>query len=704
MIKKNNIYSQKGKYKLKENIIYEHFREEFVKLFDKFNDYNRSHIKKFRNGNTIEGLTQSDHSFFTEIYVPSIDLRTTDKKRIDFLDVTESEIGLLEWQLIIFATGFGDSFKGHKIIFVSGNIGEGKSSLVNYVFKYLYFNRKKLKRKILPILLNCQGHKATLTKERNEKGNVNFFIDSFIVKRLNNKFKIFTAPDNNEFWDWYKNQDFISSYGTDEYDILHSGYDSSMLNRKLIDLRLKEKKEINFIYYASNYYTFKYNKEIIFIFDNIDPFEIETIKDFYWKAKEIINNSPIRVIITLRPATYKKLERSIEEINSVKTVPVNSNFNKILEKRCDYLTMKIKSLEEVKPLTLNTFGNKTLKIKNNPYVSIKKITTALLNDKKHTLLTFSNKNIRNQQELLRYVFSSGFLATDELGKILLEENGNMSIPPEFVLSTIVTFGYMTYFSEKSKDEDIPGLINILSNANNRRPIQIFMKLFLLRYLSQSGFQVSKSKDEIIEIFNDCIKDFRLKKELKSTFIYSFYRLFNKGLITSPDIHKCKDIKEFTKDVKDIRISTLGKLYFNQLLIDPFYLIFVKDDVYLPNVDYFESNIYIRENYPTNRYFWLNIKNLILFLKEYGSLELLIIKEFVKYNTFDVFQNNFACDSNQLFTLHILAGLKQFINNHSLKSDHLVQFLNDKQIFYSTDISNLDSIIDYLSNEYNKIIS
>ncbi len=702
MKKKNSIYPIINGCLLDENIIYEHFREEFVTIIDKFNDYNNPLSTKIASDGTIEGLTKKDNFFFSNLYVPAIPLRTVDELRQKLLsDIAENEIGILEWQLILFCTSFGKSFQNNRIIFVTGNVGEGKSSLINYVLKYLYINRKSLKNRILPIILNCQGHYTKLKREKEKNGDIVSFIDDFIKKNLNNKLKNDTTPDNIDFWDWYKKQAFATNYSSEMLDIEHSRLKEEDLQRETFELRKKEKKENPYFPYYSAYYVVqKQKKEIVFVFENVDPFDIDIITDFYWKAKFIVNNSPIKVIISLRQNTYRKLEKLIAEVSIIRTISIKSDLKKILESRCEFLENQIKLQEVKKPLILSIYGDKSVTIKISPYSAIKKITQAILTDYgQNCVVTFSNRNIRNQLELLRIVFSSGLLSSSEMGKILLQEDSTTGIPPELLISTISTFGHGTFFSKIAKQLDVPGVINVLSSTYHKYPIQIFTKLYILSYLNNKGFEIDNDKNEIINIFQQITSKMRDNKDLLDSFIYSFYRLFNKGLISSPDIHFTKSKNEFIETVEEIRISALGEYYYETLIESPFYLFFIKDDVYLNDISSFEDSLSILKNYNPNRYFWLNFKNLISFLKEYGQLELDSIKQFVNYNCFDIFNNNFGCNGSKLFTLKIIENLIQFIKSNSYKTNSLIYFIDNKQIFNTTDITELDNIKEHLETEY-----
>jgi len=684
MQKKNSLFIDFESCKIQENIIYEHYREDFLTVIERFNDFN-----------TTDSNTELDNYFYKELYVPSRTLRSSDNVREkEFYDININEIGNEEWQTIMFSTGFGDTFKNHRIIFIKGNVGSGKSSLVNYVFKYLYSSKKSIKEKILPFVYNCQGYKNELI----DKKSISDKIDGFIRNKLINSILDIIRLDNEDFWDWYEQKLFPTNYSDNIRDIKLLYAD----NKEILKRRYTEKGNDKFPYYASYYITEVKKKEIVIVLDNIDPFDIQRIKDFYWKAKEIMNISRIKIIISLRPSTYTKLQNEINNISKVRYIEIEPNLLKILETRLDYLALKIKTNKK-NPLKITLKGNTKLSTTQNAFEAIKKIINAIMSDiGRECIINFSNKNIRDQLEILRIIFSSGFLSTSEIGKLLMSDNSKINIPPELIISTITTFGYCAYSSEKAKEMNVPGLLNVLSSSNHSSPIPIFSKLYILNYLLINGKMESFKKNDIINRFEKYTEYMSDRKELVKSFKYSFYRLFSKGLIESPDMHTSMSKEDFFDNVIDVSISNLGKYYFNQLIINPYYLIFIKDDIYVNDINKYKSVIAIKKEYDGKRLFWVNFHHTVKFLREYGNLELEAIEKFIDFNTFEQFNASF-CHNKGLFTIHILENMLSYVNDKSLQTKISHEFQNKHQIFNAQDISEIKTIKDELINKYNKLV-
>jgi hypothetical protein len=303
--------------------------------------------------------------------------------------------------------------------------------------------------------------------------------------------------------------------------------------------------------------------------------------------------------------------------------------------------------------------------------------------------------------------SSGLIPLISFGKVLTQSNFEVTIsneyviPPEFIVQAIVTFGYGTHITKQAKMKKIPGVMNILSNADHVYPAQIFIKLMILSYLNRNGNKEGQTKQKIKEHFENCIKNMPNKMELLSSFDYCMHRLFNVGLITSPDLHYANSINDFENYVVDIRISLLGEYYIEELICMPEYLFYIKDDVYLENTESFEDAFYVFKNYPPNKYFWKNFRNLGNFLFEYGKIEIEFLKSLKSYNTLHIFKNNFTAISYDMFTLKIISGLEEYTKS-PLYSDKMKRYINF-QIFDSQDIRPLQDTKSMLLKLYNENI-
>mgnify|MGYP001021160730 CR=1 FL=1 len=704
MKKKTSIYPSADQCLLDKNIIYQHFNGEFNRIVDKFNDFNQDFTVKLNSEGDIIGLTRKDYQFFEEFYTISKTIGTKNKARDKkFYDLDLNEIGATEWDVISFCSNF-DGTENSRLKFIYGNVGEGKSTLINYVLKYLYNKRSSLKTSFLPILINCHGFLSRIKSEKEKGKTTDEFIDKLIKEKVLDKFRKEISVDNEDFWKWYE-QNIESPYRRKINNIRKIHYKQEEETHEIYKLRFDEENvNLDFFLHVLSYVINDLKKEVVVVFDNIDPFDIETIKEFYWKAKNYINLSPIRIIVTLREDTLRKLQDSIKDIAYLKTIAIQTNLVDILKRRCKKLLENIETANQTKPLLFNHDGI-TYNNFINPIQHVSVIIDSILSDYSLNYITlFSKKNIRNELELLRIIFESGFIPNSVLNKSLYSSKEHpIVIPPEFILSSIITFGYGTYFTKKSREFKIPGVINILSNSNHDNPIQILTKLYILEFLNGKGQQSQQKRTELVNTFSVCVEKMNDKNELLSSFNYCLYRLFNTGLITSPDMHSVSSQDEFEKYIIDIRISTLGEFYYETLLSSPFYLFYVKDDVYLSDINMFDDAYTVLKNNNKNRYFWLNFKNLITFLNEYGNLEIAALSKFIEFESFNLFEHSFCCKKSKLFSIMILDELIKFCNSKDLHSKMLITFFDNYQVLNSSDITELESTKKDLYTKYTNLL-
>jgi hypothetical protein len=703
MNKKNTIFPTEELCFLDKNIIYQHFYDDFNVIMDKFNDFNQQFNIKTDDDGNIVGLSNKDYTFFKEFYTISKRIQTEDpirKKR--FPDLTYEDIGVSEWELITFCSTF-QSTMNNRLKFVVGNIGEGKSTLINYVLKYLLQEKQSIKNNILPILINCQGYLSTIESGIKKGISINDFFDKLIKKIFFDLMRFQIAISNDSFWNWYE-KNIVSDYRQEIIDLRSLGYDETGQVFEIRKLRKKEKDtNEDFFIHSISYAIQILKKQIIIVFDNVDPFDIEKVVEFYWKAKNYINQSPVKIIITVRKDTFRKLKFKIHETASLEPIIMDTSLENILRLRCTKLLEKVEYSNVIRPL-IYTSDNVSYKKEINPIFHLSGIIEGILDEYAVNYISkFAKKNIRNELELLRIVFKSGFLPNSILDKSLFKDkNTRVTVPPEYILSSIITFGYGTYFTSMSKKFKVPGVVNILSNSNHNNPIQIFSKLYILNFLQKKGHREEQKMETIIGIFCQCIKNMKDREELLESFKYSLYRLFNVGLLTSADFDHANTQEEFELYVKDLRISSLGNFYYETLLTSPFYLFYVKDDVYLDNISGFTDAYSVLKNFPKNRYFWENFKNLIQFLREYGDVEIKAMKSFIEFNTYDVFNSNFNPSYENLFSLKILNSLSDFSTKKGQLSNLFITFFDKNQMFNSTDISDLENVISYLKESYKKL--
>ena len=686
MRKKNEQYSE-NKAKLDNNIVYEYFRESLQKIICKFDE-------------TTEDELLSP--FFEELYYPSIPIRTDKSKiRLFFPDIDENSIGQSEWKLLSFACNLNDISENDKIMFLLGKIGTGKSTLLHYVFRYL-IKSKSLRNRISPIIISCHNYHDDLINLKSDE--LKEFVFGKILKNHLSKTLADTIKLKNEnFWKWYykKSKTRYSEKISEARDMYLNN--KELTDRKILEIRKDEKGEMDFYLFATKYLKEKDGITTVIIFDNLDPFELDVIINFYWMSRNYIQkSSALRIIISLRETTYHKFHRKTGQIDIIKRLNHSVDFLSILQKRCSVLQKEIKKLNK-KPLTFFPTNGKELTIKSeNADKHLSKLIQIILrSDATNCLFKFADENIRSQLELLKIIFSSGMIPKSIFGKVLItdeEFSTNYVIPSPFIIRAIVTFGHSTFFTIKAKECDVPGVLNVLGCSYNQEEIMMFMKIYILRYLKNHQAAIGLTIEKIKSDWNSIIETIYDNKQIMTeAFDYCLYRLFTCGLISSPDTHYVKTIEDFSINVSEISISPLGTFYLNDLIFNPEYLFFIKDDVYLNDISSFDGCIDVFAKYHLNKQYWINFLNIIRFLKEYGEMEFLVLSKFNDFKKITSFVQQFSTPSEPMITLSILRELDRFHKNPKSLEDYI-----EKQIFDSRIPNEINNTIEYLEKKIQAI--
>ncbi|MCD7942666.1 MAG: hypothetical protein LUH50_22890 [Bacteroides intestinalis] len=682
MKKKNTQYSEEQA-KLPVNIIYEHFRNAFSSVVGNFDPF----------------AIDDDYFdiFSKDLYYPSKPLTIKDVGRDSFfLDIKPDEIGESEWELLAFSSNYRKISTNERIMFLLGKIGTGKPTLINYVYRYLC-DRTSVKQKILPLIISCQDYYDQISESQEVAQLSNFVHKTIVMPRLSVLVKDIVNVDKKNFWNWYETHSPNSDYSA-KLDDLRSMYTKDRLKGEVRKLRKDEKDKDDFYFSVIDYIKEKEDRYVTVVFDNLDPFDINIVKNFYWISKTYANKSKyVRIVMSIRNNTYYKVLANIKQVSIIKKLEHKVSLSNILSKRCDKLAQYVDKINN-SPLTLIVEG-KTILIKPEKLDEMfTKILKAIVSsDGRNYLYKFSKDNIRSQLELLTIIFSSGIIPKSIFGKIfLLNDSGEetYTIPTAFIVGAIVTFGYSTYFTSKSRELGIPGVINVLSCAYNESSVKISIKLFILRYLKNRRANFSKIKHDWCSVTKN-IYDTDI---VIDAFNYCITRLFNAGLIHSPDTPFIEDFNNHN-DIHELSLSPLGDLYVEDLICNPEYLFFVKDDVYVNDTTSFEGSIEVFSNYPINKHYWISFLNIIYFLKQYGDMELGVLHKIRDFESLNDFIPLFATEDDPLITLYILKELKRKITTQKDMDGFI-----EKQIFDHRVPQELNNTINYFEERVKEIIN
>jgi hypothetical protein len=335
-------------------------------------------------------------------------------------------------------------------------------------------------------------------------------------------------------------------------------------------------------------YTAHNNNKLIpvIILDDLDPLDTNVVELIFNEIYKITRRFKIKVIYTIRPMTYKKIDRIADFTNTLLVDLIKPELLEYyLEKFIIILIEKIgySKVSEIK------LGNKTITITDAKrfYSNFLKILTQ---ERSRELLGYlTNGDIRLYKELVKTCLGSGLINSEELIAKLIDDkfDVNKSVPYWIVYTSIITQNHKLIFpSVKSHNNE--HIISLLCNGGETFHTYL-MRLHLLSYFMKIG-NAAKSFSEIMEVFESVFA-----KKDNSKLCKSLHRAIKKlnnsnldearkrtGLIHNEETLFIAEGKDELKQKNyEFRITNIGKYYYNNLIATFEYLSFMKDDVDFP---------------------------------------------------------------------------------------------------------------------------
>jgi hypothetical protein len=680
---KKNSFLSKINNKINNNPVYQKYQDIFLDITSDFDDNGDLDI----NQDGVYSLSEKQKDFFKSLYCPTQKLPFRDDLIVQlYPELLKEEIGDNERDLIQFATNYNDTWEKINILPIIAPMGYGKTSLIYYSLIYLHSLSINYQQRVVPLVFNLHHYKNDLVSFKNNEELLKDFVRNKLIKeRLRFIFRKTISVSNTEFWKFYKKH--CKSSFVDEEESLEDIYINDEISKikEIKKLRNTEKSNDDFIFHLINYVKRVLNKEIVIVFDNLDPFDKDIIKFFIWEAKKLVSLSEARVLYTIRQTTYNLIYRTNRAVFSDRKLRWNSlPTSEILKMRCDKIDQNIVLEYAKKPLNIEGKIISISNIKNQ----MKTLISSILSDKGSQLITlFSNGDIRKQMTLLRLIFSSGVIPEWIYGSVLISEKNideHYEIKDYLLLVAIIIDHYTTYFGDEA--EEVPGVLNIFCSAFDEQALSSFSRLMILSYLYQHRQEEHIQFSTFTRDLKIILEPFQQGIHLRKAFLYSLFRMLNKGLIESPDIHNLDKYDDFENSINEFKLSDLGEFYMTDLIINPNYIIFMKDDVSISQ-QYFSTfkdastvkkEIFIMgQRRSVTRTFFANLSNAAYFLAAYSQKEIEFMVDLKHNQVLEEYKEMFGCSYEKLFSLRIVKELENYCK--SIKDQPLVsQFCELKE--------------------------
>lgn len=466
-----------------------------------------------------------------------------------------------------------------KPIIIVGSKGAGKTTFINYLFKYQISNEFKKERPILYIDFRKYTQSDLFdNKHKIFKDLLNDFYENYSGIDLHN----ITALKRIYYQDVERNNKTIWNYdlqhNEEKYNDKINGYFQQVIN----DFE-------NHFIKTSEYLIRERRIRLCVIIDNADQFDIPTQKDVFLFAQSINRRAKCAVIISLREGYYYKwryqppFDAFACNVYHITAPP----YSEILQKRINYALENIQIVGKIKGELSNDmnieFDNHAVK---DFLLSIRQ---SLFGDENSELLKFLEEttypNIREGLEIFKHFLLSGH--TQVIQYILrqrMSPESSQPIPFHEFIKAIALDNKLYYNQEISV---VNNLFTPAEGSSNH-----FTKIKILKYLdskllNQGYTEKFISLKHIYEIFmNAGYKQTVIQKELS--------KLLKYRLIETDDNITDIETNSYLQENQNISISLKGHYYVNNLKNTFAYLELVLQDTLIYDDKFYSK---IRQAFP-----------------------------------------------------------------------------------------------------------
>lgn len=307
-------------------------------------------------------------------------------------------------------------------IIIVGSKGAGKTTFINYLFKYDIDSEKDFSKNHPYIYLDFRNYSGT------KKSFENSIFDD-ILEQIYEKYSILNLNSNTSLHSIYHKEIDRNNKSIWQYDKENNIQSYQTKLDSFITEKLKDSE--NHFFKLSEHLIKGRRIRLCIVIDNADQFEIEIQKSVFLFAQSLNRKGNVTIILSLREGYYYKW-RYLPPFDAF---PCNvyhitaPPYKEVLQKRIDYVLNKIEVKGKTKGIVSN---NKTFIIQND---SVRKfllsLRTSLFGSNNSDMLQFIEEttypNIREGLEIFKQFLISGHTEVHQY--VLRQESSPNAIQP-----------------------------------------------------------------------------------------------------------------------------------------------------------------------------------------------------------------------------------------------------------------------------------
>lgn len=591
----NKYKSEYAKYKLENNAIFKYFGDEITDtIFATVPDAEKLSVK-FDNNLIRSELIEKEAIFFREQYIilqPKNE--TLSHENIKIPDELNNGIGLGVDQALNFIYD-----GGHRLL-LTGKKGWGKTTFLRYISRYIipilnnYKNSESVyvNKPCVPIYIsfNTQINDFNLAKEETYH---KLFYDCILGKIRNCCYDYINSDINSPFYKYLFEQDEYFDYKL-RCDSIRNQHENTWITSSQKDMALDEIKREIIKREDTILYSFSYVKEQschsgipLIILDDLDPLHISVQTFIFTEIYKLAHVYGIKIIISMRPRSYRIVEQKIAEAIQINNQIVFSDShedNYLKEKFTKITTHVTKHIPNNDGIPIG--DNLLLKPKNFESFFENFCEISLNKDVLLFLKSLSGGNLRKLNEFIKIYLSSGYIdKSPKMFQSLIEKyatsNSSSTLPLWVVYSSIFTNNYETIFGMLIS-EPTKYVVNILCNGTSTINTYL-LRLHLLSFFYRNGnasFSLSYLTDKYREVVDEQYKYDDIKNAIARAIkrLNNFNLLGNNTVLEIPDANDPDKIFEKFENNAGFYMEELGRYYYDTVTTIFEYFHFMKDDI------------------------------------------------------------------------------------------------------------------------------
>lgn len=549
-------------FRYSENPIYSAFQCLFHEVFCDVPDVDLDNAS-YSNGCFRYDETEEETRYYEEHYMDLSNVTDDGTEK-------ESTLNKIENDIVDFAQQINQ-----KMLVFTGRKGWGKTTILRSVFYHILLDKSK--GKILPIYISFNRHinRFNALIDDQFKSEFNVLIRNNISQYTQQVMK----RNDDGFWDFlrkkleYAEFNLMCARLEDKRDlgvVTEPEYFKQLYQYQ--DEIIKDNR-IETLLYALQYLEKKDKIKVVFVFDDLDPLKYDFVKWLFNESYHISHIYYFKTILSMRPNTYQQIKErnAIDAITPLEHRLSRPNCHAFIEHKLDMYKSKV--ISSSRPITIELDN---LRIQTNDAQTFMEryCKVALTKDAITFLDNVCGGDLRILKKMLYTYLSSGYMKADRIMSLITFDEHKDTLPIWIVYTSIITNNYSSVFSKSliNRDEFV---INLLCNGggyiNN-----YLISLHLLSYICRSSRTISV--DELMELYTQLIPNNEVA--IRNSISYAIRR-FNNGRLITNDKYLYIEHHDEVQTIKSFQMLPLGRYYLQELVYKFEYLVYMKDDVFLP---------------------------------------------------------------------------------------------------------------------------